>query len=468
MEHRIVRVEEDSIAEELGIESGDVLVSVNDAQIEDVFDFRMMEAGEELVLLIRKPDQDEWELEIEKDADEELGLVFENDLMSDYRGCSNACIFCFIDQMPPGMRDTLYFKDDDSRLSFLQGNYITLTNMRKEEVDRICRYRMEPMNISVHTTEPELRCMMLHNRFAGEKLSFLDDFYRAGLHMNGQIVLCKNVNDGAHLEKTVRDLMEYAPYMMSLSVVPVGLTKYREGLYPLEPFTKEDAKDVVALIERLQDEAMERFGMHFVHASDEWYILAGLDFPEEDRYDGYVQIENGVGMARSMFEDAARFLKAEENDVTDGESTAPDAKNRRFKKVTFATGILAKPLLERVKTMVIAHDKADDLPQSRIIAIRNDFFGENVTVAGLVTGQDLIAQLKGEDLGDVLCLPNVMFRAGEEVFLDDLTKTDAEKALDVPIVILKNGPDALIHALRGCITEEDADLSHGKYELPSL
>ena len=467
-EHRIISVEEDSIAKEMGIEAGDVLLAVNETQIEDVFDFRMYEDSEELTLLIRKADGEEWELEIEKDPDEELGLVFENDLMSDYRGCSNACIFCFIDQMPPGMRDTLYFKDDDSRLSFLQGNYITLTNMKQEEVDRICRYHMEPMNISVHTTEPKLRCMMLHNRFAGDKLSFLDDFYRAGIHMNGQIVLCKGVNDGTHLEKTIRDLMTYAPYMMSLSVVPVGLTKYREGLYPLEPFGKEDAGAVIDLIEKLQQEAMARFGLHFVHASDEWYILAGRDFPEEDRYDGYVQIENGVGMARSMFEDARRVLEQEDRmkeDLADPDRTPENAEKGAFRKATFATGVLAKPLLEHVKSMVLARREADKLPQSRIIAIRNDFFGEHVTVAGLVTGRDLIEQLRTEDLGEILFLPNVMFRSGEEVFLDDLTKTDAEKALGVPIAVLKGSSEALIHALCGRITEEDIDLTHGKYEL---
>ncbi|MBP5224917.1 MAG: DUF512 domain-containing protein [Lachnospiraceae bacterium] len=470
MEHRIIKTEEGSIAEELGIGPGDVLVSVNDTPIEDVFDFRMWEDSEELTLLVRKPDGEEWELEIEKDADEELGLVFENDLMSDYRGCTNACIFCFIDQMPPGMRGTLYFKDDDSRLSFLQGNYITLTNMKQEDVDRICRYHMEPMNISVHTTEPELRCMMLHNRFAGEKLKFLQDFYDAGITMNAQIVLCKGVNDGAHLERTVRDLFAYAPCMQSLSVVPVGLTKYREGLYPLEPFTKEDAEHVIDLIETLQREAAERFGLHFVHASDEWYILAERDFPEEERYDGYLQLENGVGMARSLFTDAEAVLEEEDSPhaARRQKSARKTHKKPLFKQATFATGVLAKPLLETVRAMVLKQYGADALPDSRIVAIRNDFFGEQVTVAGLVTGQDLLKQLKGRDLGDVLFLPNVMFRSGEEVFLDDLTKTDVERELQVPVAVLKGGAEALVHALTGTLTEADIDLTHGRYELKDI
>ncbi len=469
MEHKIIKTEEDSIAEEMGIESGDMLVSVNGMQIEDVFDFRMLEDSEELTLLIRKPDGEEWELAIEKDADEGLGLVFENDLMSDYRGCTNACIFCFIDQMPPGMRDTLYFKDDDSRLSFLQGNYITLTNMKQKDVDRICRYHMEPMNISVHTTEPDLRCMMLHNRFAGEKLQFLQDFYEAGITMNAQIVLCKDVNDGVHLERTVRDLFSYAPCMQSLSVVPVGLTKYREGLYPLEPFTKADAEKVIDLIESLQEEAFDRFGLHFVHASDEWYILAGRSFPEEERYDGYLQLENGVGMARSLFSDADTVLQEEASeDGPKQQSLLEPANPNRFGRITFATGELAKPLLETVRSMVFARCGADKLPESRIISIRNDFFGEQVTVAGLVTGQDLLKQLKGIDLGDVLFLPNVMFRSGEDVFLDDLTKKDIERELEVPVVILKGGAEALVHALKGTVSEADIDLTHGRYELKDI
>ena len=237
-EHIIKTIEAGSIAEELGIEPGDKLISINNHTIEDVFDYHYLVNDEELVVLIEKMDGEEWELEIEKDYDEDLGITFEQGLMDEYRSCRNKCIFCFIDQMPKGMRETLYFKDDDSRLSFLQGNYITLTNMSDHDIDRMVQYHLEPINISFQTTNPELRCKMLHNRFAGEALKKVDRLYEGGIHMNGQIVLCKGVNDGAELERSIKDLTKYLPYLQSVSVVPVGLTKYREGLYPLEPFTK--------------------------------------------------------------------------------------------------------------------------------------------------------------------------------------------------------------------------------------
>lgn len=449
MEHRIVSVEESSIAEELGIERGDVLVSVNSADVEDVFDWRQMTREELVTLLIRKPNGEEWELEIEKEEGEDIGLVFESDLMSDYRSCSNQCIFCFIDQMPPGMRPTLYFKDDDSRLSFLQGNYITLTNMREKDVDRIIRYRMEPMNISVHTTNPELRVKMLHNRFAGKVLAYLDRFYEAGLKMNGQIVLCKGYNDGKELERTLSDLYRYVPVLESLSIVPVGLTKYRENLTKLEPFTKEDAIEVIRVAEAWQKKAFREKGLHFVHPSDEFYLTAGLPFPEESRYDGYLQIENGVGMARSMLNDAERAVKRQKKD---------GAKE----PVTFATGVLAAPLLEEADRMV-----REKFPghENRIVAVKNRFFGETVTVAGLLTGHDVIDALKGTDLGKALFLPSCMFRSGEEVFLDDVTRTDAETELGVPVFILKNTSKALIHAMTGRLGPEDLDSTYGKYEL---
>ncbi|MBO7364045.1 MAG: DUF512 domain-containing protein [Lachnospiraceae bacterium] len=449
MEHRIVYVEENSIGQELGIEKGDVLLSVNGQEIGDVFDWRTLTLDETVTLLVRKPDGEEWELEIEKEPYEDIGLSFESDLMSDYIRCSNACIFCFIDQMPPGMRETLYFKDDDSRLSFLQGNYITLTNMKPEDVRRIIRYRMEPMNISVHTTNPELRVRMLKNRFAGKVLSYLEDFYEAGIRMNGQIVLCKGYNDGAELERTVRDLMRYAPVMESLSIVPVGLTKYREGLAHLDPFTEEDARRVTALAARLQREAYEACGIHFVHASDEFYFLAGEELPAEETYDDYPQLENGVGMSRLLLNDAARAL----------ENVHRCGKKRRY---TFATGELAAPLLEKILKSVTM--KFPGVSHT-VRAIRNDFFGPGVTVAGLVTGKDLIAQLEGTDLGEGLFLPNCMFRSGEEVFLDDVTRTEAEQRLGVPVYILKNGGETLVRAMCGRLRKSDYDLSHGLYEI---
>ena len=285
-EHIVKSLMPGGIGEELGIEPGDKLLAINGNEIQDVFDYYYYEESEQLLLLIEKPDGEEWELEIEKDEDESLGIEFDQSLMDEYRSCRNKCMFCFIDQMPKGMRETLYFKDDDSRLSFLQGNYITLTNMSDHDVERIVKYRLEPINISFQTTNPELRCKMLHNRFAGEALKKVDILYRGQIEMNGQIVLCKGVNDGEELERTIRDLTGYLPYLKSVSIVPVGLTKYRDGLYPLEPFTKEDAREVLSVIHRWQEKIYQEHGIHMIHAGDEWYVLAEEEVPEEERYAG--------------------------------------------------------------------------------------------------------------------------------------------------------------------------------------
>ena len=281
--HIVKSIVPGSIADEMGIEPGDRLISINGQEIEDIFDYQFYSEDEELLLLVEKPDGEQWELEIGKDADEELGMEFGPGLMDEYRSCRNKCIFCFIDQMPSGMRDTLYFKDDDSRLSFLQGNYVTLTNMSDHDIERIIRYRLEPINISFQTTNPELRCRMLHNRFAGDALKKVDQLYRGGIEMNGQIVLCKGVNDGEELERSIRDLTSYLPLLKSVSVVPVGLTKFRDGLYPLEPFTKEEAKHVLETVHRWQDRIYAEYGVHFIHAGDEWYLLAEEEIPEEER-----------------------------------------------------------------------------------------------------------------------------------------------------------------------------------------
>ena len=452
MEHRVARVLSGSVGEELGIEKGDVLVSVNGEPVEDVFDWRALIAEESFTLLVRKASGEEWEIEVELDEDEEMGLVFENDLMSNYRSCANRCIFCFIDQMPKGMRKTLYFKDDDSRLSFLQGNYITLTNMRDREIQRIIHYRMEPMNISVHTTDPELRVRMLGNRRAGEVLRYLDELYEAGISMNGQIVLCKGWNDGEALQRTLNDLLRYAPLMQSVSVVPVGLTKYREGLTKLEPFTPEDARSVIGQIEETQKKALKKCGIHFVHASDEFYITAGLDFPEGKEYDGYPQLYNGVGMARLLLDEARDEVRRLKKDGT-------------HEKRLFATGAAAAPLLRKVLKMVDEKFPGHD---NEVRMIRNDFFGEHVTVAGLVTGKDLIRQLRGISPDCTLFLPNAMFRSGEEVFLDDVTRTEVEKALGVRTAVLQGGGASLVRAMAGRLRREDLDATHGKYELNDI
>ena len=306
--HKIKEVVPGSIAEELEVEAGDTLIEVNGQPVEDVFDYHYLTNEEYLTVLIRKADGEEWELEIEKEFEEDLGIVFENSLMDEYRSCRNKCIFCFIDQMPKGMRDTLYFKDDDSRLSFLQGNYVTLTNMSDHDIDRIIQYHLEPINISFHTMNPKLRCKMLNNRFAGDIFPKVKRLAEAGIEMNGQIVLCKGINDGQELEYSIEQLTDYMPCLKSVSVVPVGLTKFREGLYPLEPFDGKDAAMVIDCIERWQKKIYKSSGCHFIHASDEWYILAGREFPEEERYDGYLQLENGVGMMRLLYEETRQRL----------------------------------------------------------------------------------------------------------------------------------------------------------------
>lgn len=434
--HVVKRVIPGSIAQEMGIEAGDAILSVNDNEIEDVFDYRYLMKDEYVEVLVRKADGEEWLLEIDKDYDEDLGAEFENGLMSDYRSCSNKCIFCFIDQMPPGMRETLYFKDDDSRLSFLQGNYITLTNMSEHDVERIIKMQLAPINISVQTTNPELRCKMLHNRFAGEKLKFLDRFYEGHVEMNGQIVCCKGVNDGEELRRSITDLMQYLPFMRSVSVVPAGLSKFREGLYPLTLFTKEEAGQIIDMIEAYQKVCFERYGLHFVHASDEFYLLAGRELPEEERYDGYIQLENGVGMLRLFREEFSEAVGK-----LAGMSACTGKWRGKERRLSVATGKLAFPVMRE------AAEKMTELCPGlaiRVYAIRNDFFGETITVSGLITGQDLIAQLKerqqaGEDLGETLLIPSNMLRSGEQVFLDDVTVGDVEQALGLTVKVVESG-----------------------------
>lgn len=437
-EHIVKNVEAGSIAEELGIEPGDRLLAIDGQEIEDIFDYQFYEESEELLLLIEKADGEQWELEIEKDADESLGISFGEGLMDEYRSCRNRCIFCFIDQMPPGMRDTLYFKDDDSRLSFLQGNYITLTNMSDHDVERIVRYRLEPINISFHTTNPELRCRMLHNRFAGDALKKVDILYQGGIEMNGQIVLCRGVNDGEELERTIRDLTKYLPLLKSVSVVPVGLTRFREGLYPLEPFTREEAREVLRVIHRWQKKIYEEYGIHFIHAGDEWYLLAEEEVPEEERYDGYLQLENGVGMLRLLF-----------NEFEEGMERLGDGD--RSGEISAATGKLAYPYIRRMADRI--QERYPGM-KVHVYCIRNDFFGERITVSGLITGQDIIAQLKGKELGSRLLLPCNMLKADEDVFLDDITVKEVSDALQVPVDIVKSSGQDLIDAILGPETEE--------------
>lgn len=443
-EHVIKEVFPGSIAEEMEIEPGDVLLAVNGQDVEDVFDYRYMIKDEYIEVLVRKPDGEEWLLEIEKEYDDDLGIEFENSLMSEYRSCSNKCIFCFIDQMPPGMRDTLYFKDDDSRLSFLQGNYITLTNMKDRDIERIIRMQLAPINISVQTTNPQLRCKMLHNRFAGEKLKYLKMLYDGHVEMNGQVVCCKNVNDGAELEHTIDDLARYLPFLRSVSVVPAGITKFRDSLFPIGLYTKEEAGAVIDMIESRQKEFYHRFGLHFIHASDEWYITAGREFPEEERYDGYIQLENGVGMMRLFINEFQEAL-----DAAIHSPGYEELAGKVKRTLTIATGKLAYPTI-----CGFARKLMEAFPglTIHVYYIRNDFFGETITVSGLITGQDLIGQLKerqdkGENLGGVLQIPSNMLRMGEQVFLDDLTVKDVERELGMRLVAVEPGGKEFMDAI---------------------
>ena len=426
--HIVATVEPDSIAEELGLEPGDEILKINNEEIKDILDYRFLVQDGEIVLTVKTKQGETVDVEIEKDADEDLGIEFENDFMDNYRSCHNKCIFCFIDQMPPGMRETLYFKDDDDRLSFLQGNYVTLTNMDDDEIDRIIRYRLEPMNISFQAMNPELRCKMLNNRFAGDALKKVDKLYEAGIIMNGQIVLCKGWNDKEELEYSLKKLYQYVPVLESVSVVPVGLSKYREGLAHLEPFTKEDAKEVIKTVKKWQDKAYKEHGLHFVHASDEWYFLAEEELPDTDVYDGYLQLSNGVGMIASERED----FYLEYNDLLEDYETDP---NHKDVKITCVTGKLAYSLIVELSKRM-----EELLPNLTIevVAIRNDFFGELITVTGLITATDLMAQLKGKDLGDSLCIHECMLRSGEQVFLDDYTVSDVMSTLQVPVDIVKS------------------------------
>ena len=403
-EHIIKSVEKGSIADEMGVTVGDALLCIDGNAIEDVFDYRFFVQSEELTVTIRKPDGEVWELEIEKDEDEDLGIDFGEGIMDEYRSCRNKCIFCFIDQMPEGMRPTLYFKDDDSRLSFLQGNYVTLTNMDDHDIDRIIRYRLSPINISVQTTNPELRCMMLSNRFAGEALDKIRTLYDAGITMNAQIVLCKNVNDKDELRRTLTDLLEYAPVMQSVSVVPVGITRYREGLYPLERIEKEDALCALEIIEDVSKEAYKRYGIHFAHASDEIYILAEKPIPPAEEYDDYPHLENGVGMLRLMHDDYERSYNALKADIASGKID-PEGRRCSFSVVT---GVLAEEYVRKCTARICSLFPNVSF---NVYAVRNDFFGSLITVAGLLTGQDIIAQLSDKDLGDHLLIPECMMKA---------------------------------------------------------
>ncbi len=432
---RICIVQPDSIAEEAGIEAGDFLLSINEQTINDIFDYRYFQASEELMLEIEKPDGEVWEIEVEKDESEDLGLEFEDSLIDGAKSCTNKCIFCFIDQLPKGMRETVYFKDDDSRLSFLTGNYVTLTNIKNEELQRIIHYRMSPINVSVHTTNPELRKFMLGNRFAGDVLDKIKLLTDNGIEVNCQIVLCKDINDKDELDKTIKDLAELYPSISSVSIVPVGISKHRDNLYKLIPFDRESCTDVINQVHKWQNKLLKEKGSRVIYLSDEFYINAEMEIPKQKYYEGFPQIENGVGMLA--------LFKKEVKDALKQYKIAPTIPKR---KISIATGRLVyKNILQLINEIKAVFEGIE----VNVYEIENNFFGKYVTVCGLLTGQDIIEQLKGKDLGQELLISRSMLRSGESVLLDDYTVEQIETELGVKICIVENDGASFVHSVIG-------------------
>jgi len=444
MSHPVItQVQDGSIAAELGIGPGDSLIAMNGEAVCDLFDYRFHAADAELTLRIGKPDGTEWELSIEKDEAEDIGLEFENPLIDLEHGCTNQCVFCFIDQLPKGMRDTLYFKDDDARLSFLYGNYITMTNMKDAEIDRIIRYRMSPINVSVHTTNPELRVRMLGNRFAGNILSRIRRLVDAGISVNAQIVLCRGWNDGVELEPTLKDLSAMAPVLHSISVVPIGLTRYRANLPAMRAYDADSADEIIRTVETWQKRLLEEVGSRTVYAADELYLLASREIPDAMLYEDFPQIENGVGMIASLREDFMGEMTTGQPDGEPDGAQGPEG----TRVVSVATGVSAAPEIRRLADILQA--KTAGTLRIHVHAVPNLFFGGHVNVTGLLTGSDLLGFLPGKVLGERLLLCRSMFRAGTEVMLDDVTRLDLEMKLGVPVEIVDPDGVSLFHALLG-------------------
>ena len=420
-----------SPAERAGILVGDVLLSIGGREVRDVLDYRFFLADERITLSLLR-DGSPYEVTIEKELYDDIGLGFASPLMDEKQRCANRCIFCFIDQNPKGLRESLYFKDDDSRLSFLHGNYVTLTNMTDADIDRIIEMRFSPVNVSVHTMNPALRVEMMRNKNAGRVLDYLTRLADAGITLHCQIVLCRGVNDGKELDFTMTKLAALAPALDSVSVVPAGMTAYREGLYPLTPYTKAEAQGVIRQVERFAAKCRKKLGASIFFCADELYLLAERKLPREKDYAGYPQIENGVGMLRSLDVEFKDALK--------------DAPRRCSRRVTLATGVAAAPKLAELCRRATRRIKGLGV---EVVEIKNDFFGHSITVSGLLTGRDLLAQLKGRDLGDALLIPAATLRAGEEVFLCGMTLSELSDALGIPVIPVANDGEALLSALLG-------------------
>lgn len=430
----ILGVERGSRAERAGLRPGDILISVNGHEVGDVLDYKFYLAESQVTLKIhRGPEL--FDVTIEKDEYDDIGLEFSTFLMDEKRCCRNKCVFCFIDQLPKGMRDSLYFKDDDSRMSFIMGNYITLTNLSDKDIDRIILMRTSPLNISVHTTNPELRVKMLKNKHAGNVMELMRRFASAKIKMNCQIVLCKGLNDGAELDRTMADLASLWPAVQSVSVVPSGLTKFREGLYPLEPFTPDECASIISQVTEFAERCFDKHSSRIFFCADEFYIKAGLPIPSGEEYEDYPQLENGVGLIRSMWDE----FNAAAQDLSDFDLA-------RHRNVSIATGEAAFGFIsDLVETLKQSCPNLD----CKVYKIKNEFFGENITVAGLITGIDLYRQLKDKELGDTLYLTKSMLRNDGDMFLDSMTPEELSEKLGVRIEFISNDGFEFVETLLG-------------------
>lgn len=445
MKNQISKILPGSIAEEIKLVVGDRLISINGNAVIDIIDYKFLITDELINIEIEKVDGEIWEIEIEKDYDEDLGIQFVDAILDKPKSCHNKCIFCFIDQLPEGMRETLYFKDDDSRLSFFQGNFVTLTNMKEEDIDRIIRYKISPINVSVHTTDAELRKVMLNNKFAGNVYDRLKRLAEASIKINCQVVSCPGINNGPELLKTIEDLYKLYPSIENLAVVPVGITKYREGLFNLTLYDKNSASQEIQSVKELQDKYTSEIGSPFVRLSDEFYVVAGINVPGEEFYNGYDQLEDGIGMIRLL-------RSVIEEDVT-------NLKLNNSGHFTFITGTSAYSEILWVAEKITLFNSNITIGVKKI---HNNFFGETITVAGLLTGKDIINQLKDEKLGECLIIPSNMLKSGyelgnteEQVFLDNITVSDLEKSLKIKVLICDYSGEDLIHIINENSREEE-------------
>jgi putative radical SAM enzyme (TIGR03279 family) len=453
LKHSVIfRVEPDSIADEIGIRPGDILADIDGLPIRDVFDYRLRELAATLSVGILHPDGTSSEVLIEKDEDEELGIVFQDDLMDDCRSCSNKCVFCFVDQLPEGMRSTMYFKDDDLRMSYLNGNFVTLTNLKEEEFDRLLSYHLSPLNVSVHATEPELRVKMMNNQFAGHIMERLRKAVACGIDINAQLVLCPGLNDGPHLDKSIDDLSELGEHLVSVALVPVGLTRFRDArsLYPLRPFDQESAREVIAVAERYQKFFLKKFGRRIVFLADEFYIRAGMTIPRASHYEGFYQLENGVGLLAcrraELFHAISKRKRRKTHIAKTREHISALTGTGEF-RIAVISGVDAANYISE-SMMCIVDNYGINV---EVVGVPNDFFGHSVTVTGLLTGQDILKAISGlaemPNPVDVVFIPDVTLRSGEDVFLDDMTVRDMVSQSTLPIIVYETTGEGFISAI---------------------